>query len=394
MEYLQIVLNLAYMAFQAYWVWAVAFMFVFALAAFLPQRKQKKAPALSTRFLVLIPAYKEDEVILETARQSLMQFYPHQKYDVAVIADQLSPRTLQVLKKLPIEVVEVNFDKSTKAKAIRKALDDLPEIYHAVAILDADNHAAPDFLIHMNNWIREGYVAIQGRRTPKNRNSQMAVLDGVSEEINNRIYCKGHNALGFSSKLSGSGMVFEYHLFKKLMQTVDAVGGFDKELELKYTQAGKKIIYDHHAKVTDEKVSSGKVFAKQRRRWLSAQYHYFKRFIWSGISGLFTRGNIDFFNRVIQLAMPPRLLMPAFLGLATMISLLIGQGYIFWSVLWLANIFSFVVAIPGYLWNEQLLKSFLHLPQAVWFALLAMIKLKGANKQFIHTPHGISSEEA
>lgn len=388
------ILNLAYWLLQAYWIWAVGFMLIFALAAFLPQRKQKKAPVLSTRFLVLIPAYKEDGVIVETARQALMQFYPHQLYDVAVIADQLNHRTLTELNKLPIEVVHVNFENSTKAKALRKALDDLPEIYHAVAILDADNHAAPDFLIHMNNSMREGYVAVQGRRIPKNKDSHMAILDGVSEEINNRIYCKGHNALEFSSKLSGSGMAFEYHLFKEIMQTVDAVGGFDKELELKYTQRGKKVIYDHHAKVYDEKVSSGKVFAKQRKRWLSAQYHYLRRFFLPGLKQLFTSFNIDFFNRVIQLALPPRLLMPAFLGLATVISIIIGQGWIFWSVLFLLNVLSFVIAIPAYLWNEQLFKSLLRLPVVIWYAFLAIIRLKGANKQFIHTPHGMSSEES
>jgi len=34
----------------------------------------------------------------------------------------------------------------------------------------------------------------------------LALLDGISEEINNNIFRKGHQTLGLSSALIGSGM--------------------------------------------------------------------------------------------------------------------------------------------------------------------------------------------
>jgi len=388
MKTIYTIIEVIYLAFQLYWLWAVGFMFVFACAAFVKNRFPRKAHNLSTRFLMLIPAYKEDGVIVETVRQTLMQFYPHQRYEIAVIADGLKTSTLAALAKLPIKIVEVHFEKSTKAKAINEALARLSENYDAVAILDADNHPSPNFLIRMNNWILAGHTAIQGRRIAKNKNSKMAILDAVSEEVNNRIYCKGHTALGLSSKLSGSGMVFEYQLFKNIMREVTAVGGFDKELELRYTQQGHRIAYDHHAKVLDEKVASGEVFARQRRRWLSAQYHYLRVYFRKGLAALFTRFNVDFFNRVIQLAIPPRLLMPVVLGLASLISLIISQDHIFWIVLLLINMLSFLIAIPRYLWGSELWKALGHVPFAIGYALKALIGIKGANKKFIHTPHG------
>src|SRR5688500_9302839 len=69
---------------------------------------------------VLIPAYKEDQVITEVAAQALEQNYPSDYFDVIVIADSLKSSTLQKLKALPIKVVEVSFEKSTKVKALNR----------------------------------------------------------------------------------------------------------------------------------------------------------------------------------------------------------------------------------------------------------------------------------
>ena len=82
----------------------------------------------------------------------------------------------------------------------------------------------------------------------------MAVLDAISEEINNHIFRKGHRVLGLSSAIIGSGMAFRYNYFKNLMLTVTAVGGFDKEIELKMLKEGRTIEYLDDAVVLDEKV--------------------------------------------------------------------------------------------------------------------------------------------
>lgn len=393
MSLIQIVWDLAYGIIQVYWAWAVGFMAIFAMAAFIPSRKRAKYEDEYHNLLVLIPAYKEDQVILHTAKQAISQTYPNERFTVAVIADSLKGETLVQLEELPIEVIEVQFEKSTKSKALRKALSILPNDYDGVIILDADNVMGPHFLVKANAWIEQGAVAVQGRRVAKNANSQMAILDGISEEINNRVYCKGHNALGLSSKLSGSGMVFSYEIFRRIMDTVDAIGGFDKELELKYTQQKHKIFYDHTLKVFDEKVSSGAVFARQRRRWLSSQYHYLKTFFGPALGALLTRGNLDFFNRAQQLAMPPRLLMPVFLGLAAVLEWIFTFTLGFWTFLFAVNVGSFFIAIPRSFWNRESLKGLLYLPKAIIHALGAILRLRGANKTFIHTPHGVEANQ-
>ena len=261
------------------------------------------------KIAVLIPGYKEDEVIVDVAKAALNQSYPSELYDVIIIADSFQPETLSKLMELPIKVITVAFDKSTKSKALNKAMEQLEDHYEIAVVLDADNVMAIDFLSKINDAFELDYVAVQGHRTAKNLNTSLAVLDAVSEEINNHIFRKGHRVFGLSSAIIGSGMAFQYDYFKQLMSTVKAVGGFDKEIELRMLKAGHEIGYLDNALVYDEKVQKADVFSNQRRRWLSAQLHYFGQDFSSSLKELFEKGNIDYFDKTIQFIQPPRILL-------------------------------------------------------------------------------------
>ena len=213
--------------------------------------------------------------------------------------------------------MEVSFLKSTKSKALNKAMLVLESVYDIAVVLDADNVMAKDFLTKINNAFQQDVTAVQGHRTAKNVNNSWAILDAVSEEINNSIFRKGHRVLGLSSAIIGSGMAFKYDYFKNLMATVTAVGGFDKEIELKMLKEGKEILYLNDALVYDEKVQKSEVFGNQRRRWLSAQLHYFRKDILKATKALILKGNIDYFDKAIQFIQPPRILLLGALGLST-----------------------------------------------------------------------------
>ena len=106
----------------------------------------------------------------------------------------------------------------------------------------------------------------------------MALLDAISEEINNTIFRLGHAKLGLSAALIGSGMAFRYDLFRDTMADIKAVGGFDRELELTLLYRGKRFYYLPETFVFDEKIQNTGDFSRQRRRWLSAQWHYCQTF--------------------------------------------------------------------------------------------------------------------
>lgn len=375
------------------------YIFVFALAGlFYRQRPYAENPALR-KIAVLIPGYKEDEVIIEVAMDALNQDYSPDFYDVVIIADSFQAETLLKLRELPIKVIEVQFDKSTKSKALNKAMEQLTGNYDIAVVLDADNLMATDFLTKVNKSFETGIIAVQGHRAAKNMNTSLAILDAASEEINNHIFRKGHRVLGLSSAIIGSGMAFKYDFFKELMSTVKAVGGFDKEIELKMLKAGHKIEYLDDALVYDEKVQKAEVFSNQRRRWLSAQLHYFRQDFLSALKDLIVKGNIDYFDKAIQFIQPPRVLLLGAviisLVLFLTINFLIGK-YFMVSVMWLimsaACIFAFLFSVPRSFYNSKTLAALVSLPKGMILMFLSLLKIKGANKKFIHTKHTASSK--
>lgn len=382
-----------------YFAFAAVYVFIFAFAGIFPYRQRIPENSRNRKMAVLIPGYKEDAVIVEVAKEALNQTYSKSDFDVVIIADSFQTETLRQLRLLPIQVIEVSFDVSTKSKALNKAMQVLGDNYDIAVVLDADNVMAADFLTRVNYAFNNGFIVVQGHRVAKNTNTSFALLDAISEELNNHIFRKGHRVLGFSSALIGSGMAFDYRFFKETMANVKAIGGFDKELELKLLQNRKKIEYLHEALVLDEKVQKSDVFANQRKRWLSAQFVYFGRYFFPGLYHLFLKGNLDFFDKVYQMVSPPRVLL---IGLVTIISAIYGiaelifpgSDFMFfsfsewWPVFGMVVI-AFLLSIPRKFYTTQTLAALFTLPKAFFLMFLSLFKLKGANKKFIHTQHGV-----
>jgi cellulose synthase/poly-beta-1,6-N-acetylglucosamine synthase-like glycosyltransferase len=376
----------------AYFGYVTLYSFTLSLAGLF--YKSKKAPEEKTlrKVAVLIPAYKEDKVIVSVAQQALEQNYPADYFDVVIIADSLKPSTIENLKALPIRVIEVSFAKSTKVKALNQAMQIIGDDYDCALILDADNVMERDFIRKMNNLFGLGYKAIQGRRDPKNENTEIALLDGLSETINNFIYRQGNVALGLPAPLNGSGMMFDYAIYKQIMQGMDSIGGFDRELELQLLEVGVKPYFAKDVVVYDEKVANRQVFEGQRKRWISSHFFYLRKYFFEGWSKLF-RGNFAFFNsavlRNIQL---PRVLNLGLLGLITFASLIFSRYLHFSPLLWVSllalNVLAIAFAIPPRFYNVKLLKSLILVPGLFLKMFLLLFRLNGANKTFIHTPHG------
>ena len=368
----------------------VLYQLFYAVTGLFPQPEPVGKDDRLRSFAIFIAAYKEDAVIVETARRALRQRYPTERFEVVVLADQLLKTTLRELRRLPIRVVEVSFSESTKSKSLRAGIASLSaKRYEGAIVLDADNRMAPDFLLEANRYLAAGFRAVQGQRTaPPETADGTAKWDAISEAVNNHILCAGHHALGLSARLAGSGMVFDYQLFAATMQEVHAIGGFDKELELRLTQAGESIAYAEHAVVYDEKVSNPEVFARQRGRWLAAQYTYARRFIGAGVVALLTRGQLDFFNKALQMCLPPRLLLPvSLMALATLCLPWSMEWAALFAGLFLLNVTTFAVAIPPSMWQSASWLLVSKLPALVWQAGRAVVMIPASAKTFYHTPH-------
>lgn len=368
----------------------VVYSFTFAIAGHFYKNKNYDNHDQYRKIAVFMPSYKEDALILQTARQALFQSYPSNKYDVYVIVDSLQPETINELKKLSLKVVEVAFDVSTKSKSLNKAFESISAPYDIAVILDADNIMKHDFLDKVNAAFVSGCYAIQGNRAAKNKNTSFAILDAISKEANNHMMRKGQIALGFSSAVIGSGMAFSFLYLKQVMREIEAVGGFDKELELRLISDNHKITYLEDAIVLDEKVLKSEVFANQRTRWISAQIVYLKKYWLKGTYKLFT-GNFDYANKVMHYALVPKVILIGFLFLMTLISFLTPQIFVIgfgeWFTITVMYYLAFAISIPKHFYNINTFNALLSLPRTFFVMIKAMFKLKGVNKKFIHTPH-------
>jgi cellulose synthase/poly-beta-1,6-N-acetylglucosamine synthase-like glycosyltransferase len=374
-----------------YFSYVSLYAFVLSIAGLAFRRKLVPRASTNQKMAVLIPAYKEDEVITAVAQHAFNQTYPTSSFDVVVIADSLKPSTLEKLRSIPVRVVEVMFEKSTKVKALNKAMEAINDDYDIAVILDADNIMERNFLSKINDLFAYGYKAVQGKRDPKNENTSMALLDGLSETINNFIYRQGTVSIGGSASLNGSGMAFQYDIYKKIMAEMDSVGGFDRELELKLMEQNIKVYFAQDAIVYDEKVATTEVFERQRKRWISSQFFYLNKYFKPGVRKL-AKGDFSFFNSsVLRNVQLPRLLNLGLLIVVTLASFVLYR-YVtispgMWSGVLLINLFSILFAIPRKFYSFKLLKSVFLIPKIFLKMFMLMFKLKGANKTFIHTPH-------
>lgn len=365
----------------------VLYLLVFAIASLKKRKIHYPETDNKLKYIVLFPAYKEDNVIVSSVKSFLAQDYPKSHFDVVVISDQLKDETNEQLSQLPIKLLIANYKDSTKAKALIFALDNISkDDYDVVVIIDADNTVDDIFLNEINKAFCFGIRALQVHRIAKNPETDMAILDAASEEINNSFFRSGHIRLGLSSALSGSGMAFEYKWFKHNIKNISSVGE-DKELELQLLRQGIFIDYLEDVFVYDQKVQNQQVFYNQRRRWMASQYENLIRGM-KYISEALRTGNIDLCNKLIQWAMLPRLILLGFIFVIAVIFLFIN---ILWSIKWwillMFMCLSLAIAIPDEMVNERLIKILRKLPRLFILMVINLFRMKGAKKKFIHTEH-------
>ena len=369
---------------------SVAYVAFFAIISLFYDKEDhiaKHAAAISnlkSRFLILYPAYHEDRVITHAVERFLLQDYPKDHYTVAVMSDHMQHETNVLLRKLPITLLTPTFEKSSKAKAMQYAINEVKGEFDHVVILDADNVVNQDFLSQLN-ILCTVYDAIQCHRCAKNANNDVAVLDGANEEINNTIFRKAHNRLGLSSALIGSGMCFSYKLFKENVFKLSTAGE-DRELEALLLQQKVFIKYAPNIHVFDEKVSSQDNFQRQRMRWMTAQIQSLTSNL-PKIPDAIIHGNVNFIDKTIQQALIPRsILIVLLIGICMLITILAPYWCEKWWFLFAILAFSLFIALPKEIRFSSFKKA-LAIPGLVLRMLRNILHINRKNTDFLHTEH-------
>lgn len=368
---------------------SVLYQFALAISSRFSLHQRKEGVFKRNKFLILMPAYQEDDVVIQSTIKNLKVDYNKEDFDICVISEQLKTATIASLRSLGVEVHIANFDQSTKVKSLRSAMRVVDyKKYNGIVVLDADNVMKLNFLKVASRHLSGGCKIMQCSRKPSNLDNALSVFNAIADEAHAKMFGKGANNLGLSSALSDSAMIFETATFADIIFRQSAIGGFDKEMELELTKSKKFIHYIDKAIVYDEKMSSFRSYSNQRARCLQAQYSFFAKSIWNAIREL-SRGNANHFHNVIQLALPPNVLLSVSLVMIMAIAAFTGNIFIVILAvsLIIIDLLTYALLIPMkwvYGYGVSLVKAIPILIAANLHALLLMPK---ARNIFLFTAH-------
>ena len=342
----------------------VLYLAVFAFASLFSKHTDIPRAKTLNRFVILIPVYKNGIGAEHTVRAALGQSYPQRLFDITVISDHIDELSNFRLAQQPVTLLTPNFEKSSRAKSLQLAINNLPQfkIYDIVIILNAGNIVEPDFLEKMNDaYESAGTKAIQAHRLSQNRDTASARLSSTFEEINNTIFRRGHIALGLSAASAGSAMAFDFNWFKENIMTIDTIFD-DKELEIRLLRQHIFIDYFDDILVFEEKYRNAEDFSRQRGRWIASQFSNINRNILHLPKALFTK-HYNLIDKIFQWMLLPRMIM---MVIILLMGIILPFIYFTLALKWWA-LFAFVllifaIATPNYLVDEKWDKTFYLLP--------------------------------
>lgn len=388
-EFIQILSLLIFILLSLF----TAYIFLFAIAARLYKSNKYSEAIIKSKIAVLIPAYREDKVILKTVEACIAQDYPHDRFEIFVGAHHLSDETISELKKHKVNIVVIREHAGSKALSLQKIfLSHNKNDFEIALILDADNIMKKDCLQKINHAFEKGFRGVQLHRTAKNLNTNIALLDAISEEINNTIFRKGQRALGFSASTIGSGMAFNYDSLKKIYLKPGIVDNPACDREVEFDQIIDHVIIEYidDSYILDEKVQDLSSFSSQRTRWNESQLWHIRKFFQSIIK---EKSNWQFWNKFFQNLIPSRFILSLAIVLLLIASVIfelndlviIRPGIIFWIILFAIYHFTLYISIPGFLKKRKYLISFLYLPLVAFHYIKALFRMKPGRKEFVHT---------
>ena len=310
MTFLLIVTSGLALVLLPWFVWMLAI-----VAAALTQRlgrRREQAPIESmSRFLFVIPAHDEAEVIGITVQSCLSVAYDRERFQVFVIADNCNDATATIAEQAGA-LVMVRTDLSRKSKGY--ALEDFFATeasnaairpHDAYVLVDADTSVAPDLLQKLDCALSRGDDFIQGYYTVRNADASWRTrMMTYAFSLANGVWLAGLDELGISVGLKGNGMCFRAIALKRFPWRAYGLVE-DMEFAWNLRIAGERVRFLPEARVYGEMVSRGGVGAgSQRQRWESGRVALraaFRPRLWAS-------KHLSFFRKVaceIDLDFPP-----------------------------------------------------------------------------------------
>ena len=278
MKYIYLLQQALIWLITIYW----AYQIIVSFCSLIKLKDKKLIIEKEHKFMAIVPAHNEENVIKNLVESLNNQDYPKELYDVYVIADNCTDRTAEIAKEAGAKVYK-RFDEMHKTKGyalnwfLKQKIDENAD-YDAFCVFDADNIVDKNFIKNMNKKLCQGEEVVQGYRDIKNpTDSWVSSGYAIFYWMMNRFYHLARYNLGLSPLINGTGFMVKFDLIKPNgWQTITLTE--DIEFSLINIASGRKLGWATDAIVYDEQPVNFSQSWSQRSRWtvghLQCMKHY------------------------------------------------------------------------------------------------------------------------
>ena len=268
MEYVYILREALVWLITIFWIYQVGI----SLCSLVKLKDKPLRVKKDHRFMAIIPAHNEEEVVGNLIESLKNQNYSKELYDIYVIADNCTDNTAKIARESGAIVYErYNEVERTKGYALdwflqQKIREDAP--YDAICIFDADNIVDKNFIKSMNKKLCQGEEVVQGYRDIKNPTDNW-ITSGYAlfYWTMHRFYHLARYNLGLSPLLNGTGFMVSFDIIKENNGWKTVTLTEDIEFSLQRILKGKRLGWSTEAIVYDEQPTGFKQSWSQRSRW-------------------------------------------------------------------------------------------------------------------------------
>lgn len=296
----------------------------------------------SRTFSIVIPAKNEEKVLGRLLDRLENQEYDKSKYEIIVVEDGSTDKTLEVCKnyrEMYDNVNCVHLDPSSTPNGKSRALNYALKMSKGeiIGIFDADTVPRLDTLAYVSAKFNDSKIAgVQGRLVPINVRESVIARFASLEELFYEYSITGRARLGFFVPLEGTCSFIKKSILEE-------VGGWnenslteDLDLSLKVTSLGYRIVYSPAIVSWREVPVSLRSLIKQRLRWYRGHFEVSIRvgkinINWKYIDGIlivatpvFMILNLVNYSLVLVYQSQIYFVLVSLVSLASLLSLLLG----------------------------------------------------------------------
>jgi cellulose synthase/poly-beta-1,6-N-acetylglucosamine synthase-like glycosyltransferase/peptidoglycan/xylan/chitin deacetylase (PgdA/CDA1 family)/spore germination protein YaaH len=234
------------------------------------RRPHRRLPAVQSKLRVgvIVPAYNEETVVLNTVRSLLKSNYTN--FEILVVDDGSKDATFEICRQAYIDEPRVRVitkPNGGKSSALNHALDILD--VDVVIALDADTIFLPDTISRLASHFHDPKIAaVAGNAKVGNRVNLLTRWQAIEYITSQNLDRRAFDFLNCITVVPGAVGAWRYDVIKELGGYSTDTLAEDADLTIKILRAGHRVTYEEGAIALTEAPEKTRPLLKQRFRWM------------------------------------------------------------------------------------------------------------------------------